>query len=371
MGVLYSIGYLLLPVPLMIVTLGFGAVLVPYIHPVYSAFVAGSRMGMAGGMWEYSWVTATLASFFVSWLVLRKLAGRVRGLVVAPTPTPANFVHEQRNLVGRFRVALNVGDRPSRSYREVWENDPLLWKELLTHASGRWSREKVLGYGISAALFMLLLWSFTQGESRETFIFLGCFYALLTIANGASLFAPEKEGRRMDMLLSCPVSTGALVRSKLLSGLLAPVSVRVTLLGLATVLAFSWWSGVLGVVIHLVVFFGFLLAVFLMASTASLHAATTQGAALAALGVICLILLVLPIVVSIAVPAGFGEVTGPLALLSALNPVWVLAPLRHSSDLNPGAALGRCSLFVLAYGGAAFGLIGWIRWRFDRVMGRA
>ena len=369
MGFLYSVGYALLPIPLMIVTLGFAFILSPFIHPVYSAAVITNRAGLSG-LWQYSWIVSTFVSFLLSWLVVRGAAVRVRARVLAPPPTPPNFVYEQRNLVGRLRVALKRGDRPSRHYREVWESDPLLWKELITHASSRWSPENLIGYGISFGLFILLFWSFSRGESQGSLLFFGIFFMLLTVANGASLFAPDKEGRRMEMLLCSPVLTGAIVRSKLLSGLLAPVSVRVAILALATVVAFSYWSGLAGFLLHAAVFFGFLLFTFLLASAASLRAATAQGAALGAMGVLGILLIVVPIVVSIGAAGGSEQVSGPWALLSALNPLWVLQPLRHPGNLDMAGATGRCSLFVLLYGGAAAALIGWIRWRFDRIMGR-
>jgi ABC-type Na+ efflux pump permease subunit len=370
MAFLYSIGYVLLPIPLMIVTLGFAFIISPFVHPLYSSAVLASRAGLSS-VFGYSWVVSTLVSFLVSWLVVRGVAVRVRARVIAPPPTPPNFVYEQKNLLGKLRVPLKVGDRPSRSYREVWESDPLLWKELITHASSRWSRENLIGYGIGVMLFISLFWSFSKGESQGTLAFLGMFFMLLAVANGASLFAPDKEGRRMEMLLSSPVRSSAIVASKLLSGVLAPVAVRVTLLALATVVAFSYWSGVAGVLIHSAVFFGFLTFVFLLASTASLHAVSSQGASLATLGVLGMILIVVPIAVAIAVPSGGEGLTGPWALLSALNPMWVIGPIRRANDLNLQDAAGRCFLFVLIYGGVAAGLVGWIQWRFDRVMGRS
>src|SRR6185295_13487446 len=190
------------------------------------------------------------------------------------------------------------------------------------------------------------------------------------IANGAALFAPEKEGRRMEMLLCAPVSSAAIVRSKLLSGLVAPESIRVSFLALATVLAFSWWSGPAGVLMNLAVFFGFLLFAFLLSSALSLHAATMQGAALGATAILCVILLILPMVIAIALPATAEDVTGPLTLLSALDPVWVLGPISMPRSMDTAGACGRFSLFLLLYGGSSAGLVGWILWKFDRQMGR-
>jgi hypothetical protein len=365
-GFLYLVGYALLPIPLIIVTIGTGLWLIPFLHPLYAAGAMEIHSG-SNDFWQYCWIPATLLSFLVSWLVVRKLAVRIRNRTVAPQPASPNFVYEQKHLLGRFRVPLKVGSRPSRSYREVWESNPLLWKELLTHASSRWTRESKLGYLIVALLFILIAWAITLGENQGTLAFLGIFFAMLAVANGAALFAPEKEGRRMEMLLSAPISSASIVRSKLLSGLIAPEPIRVSLVALVTVLAFSYWSGLVGVLLHLVVFFGFMGFAFTLAAAASLRAATIHGAALGATAVLCVILLVVPMLVSIARP---GESFGPWTLLEALNPVWALEPLQQRRSMDLAAAGGRCSLFVLNYFGASAGLLGWMLWRFDRMMGR-
>jgi hypothetical protein len=81
-------------------------------------------------------------------------------------------------------------------------------------------------------------------------------------------------------------------------------------------------------------------------------------------------LIVLPIVISIAVPESAGGLRGPWVLVSALNPVWVLLPLGNPRLPDPVEAVERFFLFFLVYGCATAGLIGWIHWRFDRIMGR-
>src|SRR6185295_17953381 len=175
---------------------------------------------------------------------------------------------------------------------------------------------------------ILLCWLFTRGMSLGTFAFLGGLFAVLATINGASLFAPEKEGRKLDMLLSAPVTSASLVRSKLLAGVASPEAVRVALLGLATSVAFSWWTGP-GVLLYAAVFLLFIAFVFTLAATASLHAATLQGAALACTGILCGLLLVLPIIVSIIAPplASGRAMSLPAWLLSSFNPIWVLEPL--------------------------------------------
>jgi ABC-type transport system involved in multi-copper enzyme maturation permease subunit len=254
----------------------------------------------------------------------------------------------------------------------VWDRDPLLWKELLTRAGNRWSTESKSLFLIYTVIFILLCWLFTRGNSLPTFAFLGGLFATLAVVNGASLFAPEKEGRKLDMLLSSPVSSGAIVRSKLMAGLAAPEAVRVALLGLGTSIAFSWWSGG-GVILYVGVFFLFVLFAFTLAAAASLHAATLQGAALATTGILCAVLLVIPIVVAILLNAEGSPRDPPLALflLSATNPVKVLEPLDAAASGIPADAAGRFLLFSVIYSSATAGLVGLMHWRFDRLMGRS
>ncbi len=254
----------------------------------------------------------------------------------------------------------------------MWDRDPLLWKELLTRAGNRWTTESKSLFLIYTVIFILLCWLFTRGTSLPTFAFLGGAFAILAVVNGASLFAPEKEGRKLDMLLSSPVSSGAIVRSKLMAGVASPEAVRVALLGLGTSVAFSWWSGG-GVILYVGVFFLFVLFAFTLAAASSLHAETLQGAALATTGILCGVLLVIPIVVSILLHAEGSPRDPPLALylLSATNPVAVLEPLQPGSPGIPAEAAGRFLLFAVIYATGTAGLVGLMHWRFDRLMGRS
>jgi hypothetical protein len=266
------------------------------------------------------------------------------------------------------------GRRPTaeRQTREVWDRDPLLWKELLTRPGNRWTSESKSLFLIYSVIFILLCWLFTRGTKLPVYAFLGGLFTVLAVINGASLFAPEKEGRKLDMLLSSPVTSGAIVRSKLMAGLASPEAVRVALLGLATSVAFSWWSAG-GVILYVSVFFLFVLFAFTLAAASSLHAQTLQGAALATTGILCGVLLVVPIVVSILLNAEGSPRDPPLALylLSATNPVAVLEPLQPESPGVPAEAAGRFLLFALIYTTGIAGLVGLMHWRFDRLMGRS
>jgi hypothetical protein len=162
-----------------------------------------------------------------------------------------------------------------------------------------------------------------------------------------------------------------IVRSKLLAGVASPEAIRILLLALVTATGFSWWSGP-GVFLYMGVLFLFLLFVFVLAAAASLHAQTLQGAALATAGILCCLLLVLPIVVAILTPpTSIGGTLPPiLYLLSTLNPVWILEPLEAGHGMEAGKAFGRFLMFAAVYTGAITGLTGLMLWRFDRIMGR-
>lgn len=195
---------------------------------------------------------------------------------------------------------------------------------------------------------------------------------MLAAVNGASLFAPEKEGRKMDMLLSSPVSSAEIIRSKLFAGVASPESLRMALLGVATAIGFSWWSGP-GVFLYIGVFTLFTLFVFILSAAASLHADSLQGAALGSLGLLSIIVLVLPIVVGILTPPASANVARafPLYVLSSFDPVWVLRPLDRNSGGVAGDAVARFAMFTAVYGTTMSGLVALLHWRFDRLMGRA
>jgi ABC-type transport system involved in multi-copper enzyme maturation permease subunit len=373
MALLYMLGYALLPLALVFVG-GFAAIFVaPFVHPAYSAWALLTNFGKDSDIMRFAWVPSTFASFFVArWIVVRA-AKLVEKRVQSPIQrTLAQDADDPAPPAG-FRPLKKLKEKPERKSREVWDRDPLLWKELLTRAGNRWTHESKTLFLIYFLIFILLCWLFTRGMSLGTFAFLGSLFAVLATINGAALFAPEKEGRKMDMLLSTPISSASMVRSKLMAGVGSPEAIRVGLLGLATSVAFSWWTGP-GVILYAAVFLLFISFVFVLAATASLHAATLQGAALACTGILCGLLLVLPIIVSIIAPplASGRPLSVPAWLLSSFNPIWVLEPLdARATGSTSIDALGRFLPFAVIYGSATAILVGVMHWRFDRVMGRA
>jgi ABC-type transport system involved in multi-copper enzyme maturation permease subunit len=368
LGMLYVLGFTLLPL-LLIFVAGSGALeLTPYLHPVYSmCTLVFQEAGVAAdAMLSYSFIPSTLLSAVAGVFIVRSVGTLIERRVRVPRP-PALPEAPAATPPAGFRKPPEAPPAPGG----VWERDPLLWKELATRPGNRWSGDVKSMALVYSLIFISLCWLFKQGNHLPTFAFLGALFTFLSLVNGASLFAPEKEGRKMEMLLSSPVSSARIVWSKLAAGVMSPESIRVLLLALATALGFSWWSGA-GIVLYVGVLFVFLLFAFTLAATASLYSATLQSAALAASGILCVLLLVLPILVSILSARGAqGEsLPLPLYLLFSVNPVSVLEPLDQARGEGLSCALGRFAIYCGLYAAAISGLWALMLCRFDRHMGR-
>jgi ABC-type transport system involved in multi-copper enzyme maturation permease subunit len=371
MAFLYLLGYTLLPLILIFVA-GVGAIFAaPFLNPVYSVYwLVIDKTVTSGSIWTYAWIPSTVVSLIASWYIVGRVGPLVERRVKVPRTPTLPLVDPEMPASPGPATRKTAGKPVVRLTREVWERDPLLWKEFLTRGGSRWSAEVKSMFLIYALIFISLFWLFTRGNSLGSFAFLGSLFTFLALVNGASLFAPEKEGRKMEMLLSSPVTSASIVRSKLLAGLVSPESLRILLLALATAVGFSWWSQA-GVFLYVGVLVLFLVFVFMLAAAASLYANTLQGAALGTAGILCCLLLVVPIFVSILTPASRLDESLPLGLhlLSSLNPVWILEPLKENG-LELREAFGRFFSFAAIYGAAVAGLAGLMLWRFDRIMGR-
>lgn len=363
LGFLYFLGYGLSPLGLLFVAGAAAFFASPFLHPVYSAGWILFGEAAKDNVFNYSWIAATIVSFFVA----RFIAGSAGALIEKRVRSPKTAAPADPGPAPE--IVRTLRGKPVRLTREVYDADPLLWKELITRGGSRWSAETKSMFLVYAIIFIALCWLFTRGNSLGTFAFLGALFSMLALINGAALFAPEKEGRKMDMLLSSPVPSSAIVRSKLLSGLVSPESVRILLVALMTAAGFSWWSGA-GVLLYMAVLLIFLVFMYTLSAAASLHAESLQGAALATAGIACILFLVLPIFASILAPSSRdGQVPVLLDLMAVLNPVFVLEPLREGGE-GVGRSFGRFLLFSGAYLAVVSGLSGLMLWRFDRLMGR-
>jgi ABC-type transport system involved in multi-copper enzyme maturation permease subunit len=174
----------------------------------------------------------------------------------------------------------------------VWEDRPMLWKDLATRSSARMSLGARIAVCVLIGVVVLFSILASDGQHPGPAYVAGFFLTILAVAQGSSLFAPENSGRRWDMLLTAPVSEFRIVGSKLAAGVLGAEALVLALLLLAPLGAYvlcgpgcAFFLGISG---FLYFAFAYLLAAFL-----SLHSRTSRSAFLGA-GLVVMLLLIVP-----------------------------------------------------------------------------
>jgi len=299
-----------------------GVPLHSWLHPGYAALSV--TLWGTEPLHGWAWLGAVPVSVLCTWAVLRNAGRRIAERAVA-VPRPAPESHDFETLGSYYSKLRAPGRKRLVIERGVWQERPLLWKELATRAAGRLA----LGWRIAVPIFLALFGAFCWGaggggQHLEFFYLPASVLLLLAVAGGSFLFVREREGRRWDLLLSTPARPAEIVAAKLASGLVAPESLVVLfLLGLG-VLGWSAWAGIertflMGTVVLL--FLGF---AYLLASAASLRSRTPRGAFVFTTGVLSVSLVALPYLLSL--PGGGGSA----GVLEGLSPVTVLEALfRH------------------------------------------
>lgn len=368
MSILALVAYTLLPILPACVAGEAGLLAVCWLHPLYATL--GAIHGFRISQWvSYGWIGATSLSFIVGWALARAAAARIEKRVTAPPrPDPidrgfatGSSYHSVDPRTGRARLVVRKG---------VWEERPLLWKELATRAAGRVSGGTRFALFILFGFMLLCLWGASEGKSAGTFLFIASIFALFAVTTGAALFAPEKEGRRLEMLLSTPVTAGQIVRAKLLSGLVAPESIGAITLWALSVLLFTWWGFPRATILYGMVSGTFLAFAYALAGWASLRARTMRGAFLFAAAVLLALL----------VGGAWAADTlsrPPRWVEGVLQPGRLLMEDRHASYLGFRSAVWITdswqpyAAFFAAYGLGALILVALTALSFDRVAGRA
>ncbi len=367
MAIAALVVYALLPLSLLFMAGPIGLFVTPFLHPLYAAYAALNK-DLAGEAYQFGWILATPVSFVVAWFFVRSAAREIErragGLIAGPLSTDS----APGNPYGKASLP---GSRPRSISGGVWDDHPLLWKELATRAAARLAPDVKQLFLIYFILFLVTCW-FITSRALGMFCFLGGIFLVLVLLMGASLFVYEKEGRKLDMLLAAPVTGWEIVRSKLLAGIIAPEGVRIFALWLAVAVGWSWWSGP-GVLVYLVASFLFLLFAYVLAAAASLRARTMHGAFMSAAGILLVVLVLAPfLATTLAGPRGLGA--GVEGLLAMANPVWLLAPIAEEGPRDAAdralAAVALLPGYALVYGGATFLVVlGMVR-SFKRITGR-
>ena len=138
-----------------------------------------------------------------------------------------------------------------------------------------------MAIAVVLAFLIWVVWECSyEGWSSEPLFFLGAVFLVLATLNGAVLFGSEKDGMKLDMLLSTPLSSRRIVGTKLLAGLVSPEALVVIAYWLAAVrgwFAVAGWAGYGAAALASLLF---LLFGYGLGAAASLYTKTVRGAVL-------------------------------------------------------------------------------------------
>jgi hypothetical protein len=315
------------------------------VHPAFAA--AAATAGPVEGL-PYAWIPGLIPAALLTlrWLRLagegieRRAQESARPALAAPRDFDTNRSYYGRERKGRKRLVVEAG---------VWEKHPLLWKELATRAAARWSTDLRVSV-VALFFFLLLVAGFLVQDPGALLLPVGTAAGLLALAQGASLFIQEREGRKVDVLLSTPAGIGPILGSKLLSGVLSPESLGVLGLGALLFLPFgvrlraggaaAAVSALLGLAFPLV-----------LAGTASLYAKSLRNAFLAGLVGVTLIYAVTPWMLSNLDLGAAGRraawAASPVAFLFAMDDGWTRGGQVHLLRAFLAQALGYSAVIAL------------------------
>jgi hypothetical protein len=317
-------------------------------HPLYAAYMAYADSGTGSYGMNLGWLVATPLAFFITWRILRSAAKEIERRSSADlNPWGLTTDAQPKNPFGRVRFA---GRGWQEIRRGVWEDRPLVWKELATRAAARLNPDAKHLFLIYALLFLATCFLISMGKGLGLFYFLWVLFMVLAVILGSSLFVYEKEGRKLEAVLCTPLPAWRIVRAKLVAGLVSPESVRMSILWALTVVGWSWWSGPAGILLCFAATTLFLLFAYVLSAAASLRARTVHGAFMAGAGAIFGVLVILPFLLRLLESPGAAP-SLVQALGSALHPPWVLEPLEDSPGTSPlASALARSAERLLMYG---------------------
>jgi ABC-type transport system involved in multi-copper enzyme maturation permease subunit len=338
-----------------------GMLLACSLHPLAALAI----LIYGGPVGDVSW----LGSLLLSWAAVRRLLAQAGVLIEAravrdpravESPRPSETVAPElaTSWLGLFAGA---GD--------VWDHDPLLWKERRMRA----------GVFLSPFVRFMLVWilllvlpvAAVLGRRQRIDFALLCCAALLpgVISSAASLFAAEREGRRWELLLSAPVTAVQVVRAKILGGFFPFDLLLVLLPALAVVAATMGGPAALDLGMAVLIGGSFLFTVFAGGAALSLIAPTVRGAALLTAGFAAFLLFGGPLLLEAMGVAAWSRTNAarlPWAFETAINPYRLLRLLRKADtavELN--AALGLARTFLGVHAVVQGSLVAWMLARFN------
>jgi ABC-type transport system involved in multi-copper enzyme maturation permease subunit len=337
------------------------------VHPVFAAF---AREFLNPGLtWQVAipCFLATLASAAAAGLLLWRAAGRVERRAV-PEGGEWQRQRERRAVeIAKHREATGAPRvRVLTSYRAVWDENPLLWKEFVLRPALRIPSKWRWRAGF--LLLGLILWTWVEaraGREVSAFAVWGTLFTVLALVSGITLFVRDRGARRTDLLLSAPVTSWDLVRARLMAGLVFPETIGAMALFALTIVC--WWGSLfLSAALVSALFLGF---AYVLGGLAGVAARTVRGAFLVGGGILAALLALLPWACAALDPSGsLGA-----GLLPAVHPLAALEGAERSR-VSRSEMFGRLQdllpLCLLLYGSAIPALVWLLVRRFDRAVRR-
>ena len=339
--------------PIMVILILLVIMLSPWLSsllvPVHAALLA-NRLG--SGVFAFSWVAATGASFFVAWMLLRSAAFHLKRdpASLAPARLPTDLEPANPYSFVRFPGFANREIR-----KGVWEEYPILWKELAMRAAGKVHSDTklyiqlYLYFGVGLGLFL-------ANNVLGVFYFLWMVLTLLVILTGASLFVLEKRNRRFEMMLSSPVSARRIVGAKLMAGLLSPESWHLLILWLAVAVGCSLWAGGGWSLAYVAASGVFMMFAYAVSAAASLRARTLFGAFVSSVALLVALLAAAGLYDS-GNPAATGAGGAFFNAIAYLNPAAIFDKIGHHSPTILDEIRSRLVVYASVYGGLTILLV--------------
>lgn len=350
-------------------TLGFAAI--DFIAGLfYRNFFGWYLVANKGGIATTLFAIALCSTYLTKTLqYLRERTGAI--------PGPADLAREQRALkLDELREKRQSRpQRVLRTWRAVWDENPLLWKEFTLRPALRISEEWRTRCYVLLFFFLVSSWVAAGFSGGDGFFRLwGVFFPVVALAGGSLLFAPEKENRQWLLLLSTPVTASQIVRAKLLCGLIFPEALGLIVLYLLVLVGWLGWQTIYTFLSVGAVSTLFILFCYALAATASLRARTARSAFVFAGGLVAFLLTVPPLLCAAVRPLYLGGGWHELwSWIEALDPASVLAAFevpRRPRDIPPRAVELAIKFFVL-YLPVTILLPAEMVWRFRRIAIRA
>ena len=374
-AILKSLGVILGSAILMLIGFAFGGAplfIMAVCHPILAALAAAIHP--PGHEATFAWIASALFTLFVTGRLLQSTAILVRRRVVDPPPPPRPMNDPELFESNYKRLSLR-GPRTLTIQRRIWDRWELLWKEWITRPATRFPSSARIAVGTVAGFLMWVLWQCSYGGYYiEGFYVLGGMFLVLATLNGAILFSTERDGMKIDMLLSTPLTSRQIVGTKLFAGLFSPESL--VALGFWLCVVRGWFftgGGYAGAAIASTLFLFFCYA---LGAASSLFARTVRSAVLLSLGLVGVLVVGVPWLAATISPLSATNAAPLIGRVAAWLDVFQVLGQFHATGktrapLDPGDAMAAILPFCASTAGLTLALLAATFRRFRSLTGRS